>query len=138
MTIKIPYTSIRRKAEICALVDSGATENFMDERTVQELGLGRKPLTRPGKVRNVDGTENKAGMLTHYCELRVRVGTKEGVQRFFITNLGQERTILGYPWVEYFDPPFDWKNKKLKGDVKVEFEAKYYKWIQTRAIKNFI
>jgi Reverse transcriptase (RNA-dependent DNA polymerase) len=110
----------------------------MDERTVQELGLGRKPLTRPGKVWNINGTENKAGMLTHYCELRVRIGAKEGVQKFFITNLGQERTIVGYPWVEYFDPPFDWKNKKLKGDIKVELEAKYYKWIQTRAIKNFI
>jgi hypothetical protein len=93
----------------------------------KQLGIGRKPLIKPRKVSNVDGTENKEGMLTHYCELRVHVRMKEGIQKFFITNLGEDQAILGSPWIEYFNPPFDWKNKKLKGDIKVEIEAKYYK-----------
>jgi hypothetical protein len=46
--------------------------------------------------------------------------------------------ILGYPWIEHFNPPFDWKNKKLKGDIKVKFEVKYYKYAHTQAIKSFI
>jgi hypothetical protein len=44
MTIKIPYTSIKKMAEICALIDSGATENFLNEQVVKQLGIGRKPL----------------------------------------------------------------------------------------------
>jgi hypothetical protein len=44
MTIKIPYTSIRKMAKICTLIDSGATENFLDEQVVKQLGVGRKAL----------------------------------------------------------------------------------------------
>jgi hypothetical protein len=31
MTIKVSYSSIQKTAKICALIDSGATENFLDE-----------------------------------------------------------------------------------------------------------
>ena len=56
-------------AEEYALLDSGATENFMDERMVQRLGIGRRAMKVPRRVFNVDGTENKCGTLTHYCLL---------------------------------------------------------------------
>jgi hypothetical protein len=138
MTIKIPYTSIWKMAKICALIDSGATENFLNKQVVKQLGVGRKLLLQPRKVSNIDGMENKGGMLTHYCELHVCMGTQEGIEKFFITNLGEDWAILGYPWIEHFDPPFNWKNKKLKGDVKIKFEAKYYKYAHTQAIKSFI
>jgi hypothetical protein len=95
MTIKIPYTSIQKMAEICALIDSRAIENFLDEQVVKQLGVGRKPLLWPRKVSNVDGTENKGGMLTHYCELCVCMGEQEGIEKFFITNLGEDQAILG-------------------------------------------
>jgi hypothetical protein len=44
MTIKIPYTSIQKMDKICALIDSGAIENFLDKQVVKQLGVGRKPL----------------------------------------------------------------------------------------------
>ena len=56
-------------AKETALVDSGATENFMDERMVIRLGIGRRPMKQPHQVFNVDGSENKNGTLTHYCVL---------------------------------------------------------------------
>jgi predicted aspartyl protease len=34
-------------AEEKALVDSGATENFMDERMVQQLGIGQREMKTP-------------------------------------------------------------------------------------------
>jgi hypothetical protein len=52
-----------------ALLDSGATENFMDERLVKQLKIGRRKMNRPQRVFNVDGSENKHGTLTHYCLL---------------------------------------------------------------------
>jgi hypothetical protein len=65
-------------------------------------------------------------MLTHYCELCIHVGEQEGIERFFVTNLGEDQAILGYPWIEHFDPPFDWKNKKLKGDIIAVFKRVDY------------
>ena len=54
-------------AEEVALLDSGATENFMDMETWKRIGIGRKPLVKPIKVYNVDGTENKQGEMMHFC-----------------------------------------------------------------------
>jgi hypothetical protein len=66
------------------------------------------------------------------------MGEQESIKKFFITNLGEDWAILGYPWIEHFDPPFDWKEKKLKGDTKVKFKVKYYKYAHTQVIKSFI
>jgi predicted aspartyl protease len=38
-----------------ALLDSGATENFINEITWQRLGIGRKELSKLITVTNVDG-----------------------------------------------------------------------------------
>ena len=56
------------------LVDSGATDNFIDPRLITRLGLGTRNLERPRKIWNIDGTNNQAGMLTQYVDLSVRTG----------------------------------------------------------------
>ena len=47
--INVPFTfyCVRRMAEEIALVDSGATENFMDNRMVEWLGIGKREMTTP-------------------------------------------------------------------------------------------
>jgi hypothetical protein len=55
-----------------ALIDSGATENFIDYRTVVQWRLQTKDLWRPRKVYNVDGTENQGGIIDKSCVLHVR------------------------------------------------------------------
>jgi hypothetical protein len=35
--------------------------------------------------------------------------------RFFLTDLGQDRFILGYPFLFAFNPEVDWRAAKLKG-----------------------
>jgi hypothetical protein len=70
-SINMPFTFLcaRGTAEETALVDSSATENFMDERMVARLGIGKRPMKQPRHVFNVDGSENKNGTITHYCVL---------------------------------------------------------------------
>jgi predicted aspartyl protease len=41
-----------------ALLDTGATENFIHPCVVKQLGLKSKKLTQPWKVKNIDGTLN--------------------------------------------------------------------------------
>ena len=92
------------------LVDSGATDNFIDPRLITWLGLGTRDLERPRKIWNIDGTNNKAGMLTQYVNLSVRTGRREETMRFLVTSLGNEDLILGYPWLTTFEPQFNWTN----------------------------
>jgi len=51
-----------------ALVDSGAMENFVDHNLVECLRLGTRLLERPVKLRNIDGTFNTTGEITHYID----------------------------------------------------------------------
>jgi hypothetical protein len=91
-----------------ALLNRGATENFINERMVKRLGIGLRQMKELRRVFNIDGTENKHGTLTHYCLLRVKKGEKNHLQKFYVMNLGTDRAIFGYPWLETFNPNVDW------------------------------
>jgi hypothetical protein len=80
-----------------ALINSGAMENFIDYRTAVRWRLNTKDLWQPCKVYNVDGTENQGGIISKSCVLCVRRGEQQIAQQFYVTNLGQDRVILGYP-----------------------------------------
>ena len=71
LSINVPFSFVcaRGVAEENALLDSGATENFMDQRMVKRLGIGLRPMKEPQRVFNINGTENKHGTLTHYTLL---------------------------------------------------------------------
>jgi len=69
--VKFPLMHYRGQTEEEALLDSGATENFIDTNTVKRLRLGTKQLEFQRPVYNVDSTPNKHGTITHACNLLV-------------------------------------------------------------------
>jgi hypothetical protein len=71
INVPICFESSRGTAEKKALVDSGATENFIDWRLAKALKVQTTLLLRPWKVYNVDGMENKAGVIERHVRLRV-------------------------------------------------------------------
>jgi hypothetical protein len=101
--------SIAKRAEITALVDSGATENFMNLTYAKWLHLPIKKLPNPQKLFNVDGTENKAGELLFYTDLQVQSSEQSTMLRFFLSDLGEHKAILGYSWFAAVQPWIDWK-----------------------------
>ena len=109
MTIQFFIHSIAKRAEAIALVDSGATENFMNLTYAKWLRLPIRRLPQPRKLFNVDNTENKAGELQFYTDLDVRTGTNTTTLRFFLSDLGEHKAILGYPWFAATQPKIDWK-----------------------------
>ena len=109
MTINIYIHTSSKRAEAVALLDSGATENFMSLEYARWLKLPIKRLEQPRKLFNVDGTENQAGKLQFYTDLETRTGGKNIRLRFFLSNLGGHKVILGYPWFAAFQPKIDWK-----------------------------
>ena len=119
--VKFPLMHYCGQVEEEALHNSGATENFIDSNTVKRLKLGIKKLGLQRLVYNVDGTPNKHGTITHACDLLVKQGNKRERLRFYVSNLGKDRFIFGYPWFRKFNPNIDWENAKLRGpQVKVE------------------
>jgi hypothetical protein len=72
------------------LVDSGATENFLDKRAVWWMGVGRIHLGQSKKIQNMDGMHNQGGEITHFCILKIKLGDKMREQKFYITDLGRD------------------------------------------------
>jgi Aspartyl protease len=83
-----------------ALIDSGATNNFIDSRTVKKLNLGTRKLPQPRELYNVDGTHNQDGKIERSVHLYIDNGQQCVKTPFFVTNLGRDHIILGYPFVK--------------------------------------
>jgi hypothetical protein len=108
-------------AEEMGLLDTGATESFIDHKTVVRLCLGTQKLVVPRPVYNIDGSANRHGTITHVTYLLVTQGHKKQRVPFYVTNLGQDRFIFRYPWCQDFKPNIDWENSMLNGPkIKVE------------------
>ncbi len=109
MTVRFFVHSIAKRAEAIALLDSGATENFMNLSYAKWLKLPIKQLPKPRKLFNIDGTENRSGDLRHYTVLNVWTGSTTIPLQFFLSDLGEHKAILGYPWFAATQPKIDWK-----------------------------
>jgi hypothetical protein len=108
MTIRVYLNSLFKRAETSALLDSGTMENFINPDYARELKLPIEELIEPCKVFNVDRTQNRHGQITHYTDLEVRTGDQTQTMHFFLTNLGEQKVILGYPWFAAVQPIIDW------------------------------
>ena len=67
INMKISFRSLSEQAKKTVLIDSGATENFLERDTWQKMGIRSHKMVKPITVYNVDGTENSQGKITHYC-----------------------------------------------------------------------
>ena len=99
-----------------ALVDSGVTHNFIDKRMVDRLQIPTMPIGKPHILRNADGTQNKSGTLMSIVKFYLIVGDQQKWQEFYVTNLGKDRLILGFPWLKEFNPHIDWTAATIKED----------------------
>jgi hypothetical protein len=71
LNIPILFSSRHEMVAARALVDSGATENFLDYQMAIQWRVKTHQLAKPREVFNVDGTQNKAGIITESCVLRI-------------------------------------------------------------------
>jgi hypothetical protein len=93
-----------------ALVNSGATDNFMHPAFTKRMGLGLQTLPNPKKIFNIDNTTNKSGMITHFLDLNIHTNGTNKEMRFLVTDIGNEEILLGYPWLATFKPKFNWRS----------------------------
>src|SRR6266478_5623615 len=112
MTVRVFIHSNSKRAEMISLLDSGATENFLNLDYAKWLKLPIKRLPFSRKLFNVDGTENKASQLQFYTDLAIRTGSTTMNMRFFLTQLGEHKAILGYPWFAAVQPKIDWRRDR--------------------------
>jgi len=72
-------------------------------------------LKKPLLVRNVDGTVNVGGAITHQVECNMFFKGHVERARIDVCNLGKIEVILGMPWLAAYNLEIDWE----KGEVKI-------------------
>jgi len=99
---------------IKALLDSGATGIFMDRQTAARHRFKLQKLERPIAVRNVDGTNNSGGAITHQVECNVFYkGHMERI-RIDVCDLEKTEVILGMSWLAAHNPEINWETGEVK------------------------
>ena len=77
---------------------------FMDRKTVAKHGFRLQKLERPVRVKNVDGTYNSRGAITHEVEVNVYYKSHVERMRMDIYDLGRTEVILEMPWLAVYNP----------------------------------
>jgi hypothetical protein len=81
-TLKISIAFISQCVMVAgqALIDSRATENFINYQTAIQWRLHTKELWQPRKVYNVDRMENQGGIISKSCMLHIWRGEQQIMQ----------------------------------------------------------
>ena len=104
---------LEKTAETTALLDTGAGGKFIDQNYVRSQKIVTKELDTPIEVFNVDGTPNKRGTITKYARLNLTINGRTRSHDLFVTGLGKQKIILGYPWFKQNNPELDWTKRTL-------------------------
>jgi len=97
-----------------ALLDSGATGLFIDMTFAREKGFKMEKLKNPLLVRNVDGTVNAGGAITHQVECNMFFKGHMERARIDVCNLGKTEVILGMLWLAAHNPEIDWEKEEVE------------------------
>jgi len=97
-----------KKVQTEALVDSGATTNFVNRVFMKNNNLVKYKLANLYKVVNADGTPNKAGQITEYIQAYVEIGSHKRRQHLFIIQLENKEIMIGYSYLYKHNPTIDW------------------------------
>jgi hypothetical protein len=92
-----------------ALLDTGASGNFIDRKWAKECGFHMVPLPKRIQVRNADRSLNRGRDITHEVQVVVSVGEHIEKRWLDAVDLGKMPfMVLGLPWLHMHNPEIDW------------------------------
>jgi len=97
-----------------ALVDSGASENFIDKSYAKASGIPMQQKTTPRRVLTVDRREVTGRPVTHDTQIHLTINHHEEHIQLHCITIGNAPIILGLPWLKLQYPVIGWKNHTVK------------------------
>jgi predicted aspartyl protease len=101
-----------------AMIDCGATENFIDRQFVEQQQL---PLTKkavPRRVLAVDGRELVGGPVTHEAMVTLTINNHREEIRLHCITIGNSPIIVGLPWLRKHNPDINWREGRITFDLE--------------------
>ena len=111
---------VNQTNEVKALLDSGASANFVHSDTARSMKLPTYPRKEPLSVTDVQG--RSLGTVEHIAKAWLDVAHHREEIDFSIIPIGIHGLILGLPWLQKHNPDINWKEKTVK------FSSPFCRW----------
>jgi len=95
--VNIKLHSRTLHSKVSALINSGATENFVTPEVIKFFNILTFMLPKPWTICNIDRTKNSIGQVTEAANLDISYNSKHDMHIFYIINLGNDHMLLDMP-----------------------------------------
>ena len=95
------------------MIDSGATEDFIDQEVCNKHKIKTIKATNPRETYLVDGKPSAMGPVTHIAKVPMDINRHRELATFQVANLQHHEVILGMPWLKEHNPTIDWNERKI-------------------------
>jgi len=112
--VKIQLHGEKESVTINAMIDSGATEDFIDREVCNKHGIKMIKAKNPREIYLADGKPSTINPITHMTKVPMDISSHRELATFQVANLQNHEVILGMPWLREHNPTIDWNDKRIK------------------------
>jgi len=111
--VKIQLHGARESVTINTIINSGATEDFIDQKVCNKHGSKMIKAKNPRGIYLADRKPGAMGPVTHMMKVPMDLSSHRELVTFQVANLQNHEFILGMPWLREDNPTIDWNDKKI-------------------------
>jgi len=111
VTIKLHGTT--RKITINAMIDSGATQEFIDKGFCSKYNIRTIRAKTIREVYLAEGRPSAMRPITHTAKVPMDISSHRELAIFQVAKLPKHEVILGMPWLKQHIPRIDWGQGKI-------------------------
>ena len=98
---------------IHTLIDSGASESFLDIATAKTLNIPMFKLKHPKEISLADGSVPTSGTIEYWTALDVQIQKHATTVVVYLIDCPKTNLILGHDWLSQTNPTIDWRNGRI-------------------------
>jgi len=102
--VKIQLYGGKESVTINPMIDSGATEDFIDREVRNKHGIKMIKAKNPREIYLADGKPSAMGPVTHMTNVPMDISSHRELATFQVANLQNNEVILGMPWLREHTP----------------------------------
>jgi len=103
----------KESVTINAMIDSGATGDFIDREVCNPHGIKMIQAKNLGEIYLPDGKPSAMGPVTHMTKVPMDISSHRKVATFQVANLQNHEVILGILWLREHNPTIDWNDERI-------------------------
>jgi hypothetical protein len=99
-----------------AMIDCGATENVIDKKYAEQVGIPLDKKKIPQRVLAVNGREVASSPVTHDTTVELTTNNYQTMIKLYCITISNSPIILGLPWLKKHNPKINWREGKVMFD----------------------